>query len=168
MTRNRSTRQASFRDILARPTTQRGPAAFGKLGGSRRSVVENADGVLHIFSGKQLAGGEIAAQPASQATPMPRSVVRSLSSRRALPKRCDILSERPIGLVLFPPRQRQQNGDQNIGEHRWDRDVVWPRRVNRFKQRAGVSAITFEVVGNRIGFGGVVAADFAKPRIIPN
>jgi hypothetical protein len=46
--------------------------------------------------------------------------------------------------------------------------VVWPRQVNRLKQRAGVSAITFEVVGNRIGFGGVVAADFAKPRIIPN
>jgi hypothetical protein len=37
------------------------PAAFGKLGGTRRYVVENADGVLHIFSGKQLAGGEIAA-----------------------------------------------------------------------------------------------------------
>jgi hypothetical protein len=79
---------------------------------------------------------------------MPRSVVRSLSSRQALPKRCDILSERPIGLVLFPPRQRQQNGDQNIGEHRWDRDVVWPRQVNRLKQRAGVSAITLEVIGD--------------------
>ena len=36
-------------------------AAFGKLGGSRRYVVENSDGVLHIFSGKQLAEGEIAA-----------------------------------------------------------------------------------------------------------
>ena len=35
-------------------------AAFGKLGGSRRYVVENS-GVLHIFSGKQLTGGEIAA-----------------------------------------------------------------------------------------------------------
>jgi hypothetical protein len=37
------------------------PAAFGKLGGRRRYVVENVDGVLHIFSGKQLAGDEIAA-----------------------------------------------------------------------------------------------------------
>jgi hypothetical protein len=34
---------------------------LGKLGWSRRYVVENADGVLHVFSGKQLAGGEIAA-----------------------------------------------------------------------------------------------------------
>jgi hypothetical protein len=50
----------SFRDILARLTSHRAPGAFGKLGGSRY-VVENADGVLHIFSGKQLAGGEIAA-----------------------------------------------------------------------------------------------------------
>jgi hypothetical protein len=51
----------SFRDILARSTSHGAPAAFGKLGGRRRNVVENADGVLHIFGGKQLAGGEIAA-----------------------------------------------------------------------------------------------------------
>jgi hypothetical protein len=56
-----SMRRASFRDILARPTSHWAPAAFGKLGGSRRYVVENADDVLHIFSGKQLAGREIAA-----------------------------------------------------------------------------------------------------------
>ncbi len=30
-------------------------AAFDKLNGSRRYVVENGDAVLHIFSGKQLA-----------------------------------------------------------------------------------------------------------------
>ena len=29
-------------------------AAFSKISGARRYVVENADGVLHIFSGKQL------------------------------------------------------------------------------------------------------------------
>lgn len=29
-------------------------AAFGKLNGQRRYVVENADGILHIFSGKNL------------------------------------------------------------------------------------------------------------------
>jgi hypothetical protein len=63
------------------------------------------------------------AYPASQATPMPRSVVSSLSSRQALPKRCDILPEGLIGSPIRP-QQREQNRHLNIGEHRRDGDLA--------------------------------------------
>jgi hypothetical protein len=46
-------RLPDFSAFIGPDQTQRARAwaAFGKLGGSRRYVVENADGVLHIFSG---------------------------------------------------------------------------------------------------------------------
>ena len=119
--------------------------------------------VLHIFSGKQLAGGEIAALaglPGHGLCRGRRSVVSSLSSRQALPKRCDILPERLIGGPIRP-RQREQNRHQNVGEHRRDGDVAGPRRICRLEKRGGVGAEIAEFGGEIIRLGGPAPANRA-------
>jgi hypothetical protein len=98
---------------------------------------------------------------------MPRSLVSSLSSRQALPQRCDIL---PEGLIGGPirPRQREQNRHQNVGEHRRDGDVAGPRRiVSRIEECGGVRAVTMELEGEIVSFGGIAPANGADRRIVP-
>jgi hypothetical protein len=98
---------------------------------------------------------------------MPRSVVRSLSSRQALPKRCDIL---PEGLIGGPirPRQREQNRHQNVCEHRRDGDVAGPRRiVLRLEELGGVGAVMVELRGEIVRLGGIASANGADRRIVP-
>jgi hypothetical protein len=97
---------------------------------------------------------------------MPRAVVRSFSSRQALPKRCDIL---PEGLIGGPirPRQREQNRHQNIGEHRRDGDLAGPRRiVLRLEELGGVGAVMVELRSEIVGVGGVAPANGADRRIV--
>ena len=97
---------------------------------------------------------------------MPRSVVSSLSSRQALPKRCDILPEGLIGSPIRP-RQREQNRHQNVCEHRRDGDVAGPRRiVLRPEESGGVSAVMVEFRGEVVSLGGIAAADGADRRIV--
>jgi hypothetical protein len=98
---------------------------------------------------------------------MPRSVVSSLSSRQALPKRCDIL---PEGLIGGPirPRQCEQNRHDYIGEHRRDGDVAGPRRiVLRLEELGGVGAVIMKLRGEIVSLGGIAAADGADRRIVP-
>ena len=98
---------------------------------------------------------------------MPRSVVRSFSSRQALPKRCDIL---PEGLIGGPirPRQREQNRHDYIGEHRRDADVSGARRiVSRIEECGGVRAVTMKLRGEIVSLGGIASADGADRRIVP-
>jgi hypothetical protein len=98
---------------------------------------------------------------------MPQSVVSSLSSRQALPKRCDILSERLIRSPLRT-RQREQNRHQNVGEHRRDGDVAGPRRiVLRLEELGRVGAVTVELRGEIVSLGGIASANGADRRIVP-
>ena len=98
---------------------------------------------------------------------MPRSVVSSLSSRQAPPKRCDILPEALIGGPIRP-RQREQNRHQNVGEHRRDGDVAGPRRIMlRLEELGGVSAAIVKLRGEIVRLGGVASANGADQRIVP-
>jgi hypothetical protein len=89
------------------------------------------------------------------------------SSRHALPKGSDILSERPIRGPLRP-RRREQNRHHHVGERRRNCDGARPRRIGLGpEQRGRVRAEIVKLAGQIVGLAGIAPTDFANAWIVP-